>query len=75
MSSRMEFDIELRGQVVTIDCAVLSPDPSVGMCGFSFEDACLSDESGTILDWELTDDECIKVSEHIAGSYDYGYDD
>lgn len=71
MSRRMEFDIELRGQTVTIDCAVLCPEPDVGLPGFSFEDESISDASGDILDWELTDAECFKISQYIDRCYSY----
>jgi hypothetical protein len=57
VSTREELEIELRGQMVTVEFTVQERDPSVGIMGYGFEEESLTDADGFALDWELTDAE------------------
>lgn len=63
--SRVQFDIELRGQEVSLDVHVLPPEHDVGIMGYGFEDEVIRDREGAILPWELTDDEIEEISEAV----------
>ena len=65
MSNRLQFDIELRGQTVTVDVHLLPSDPSVGIMGYGFEDEIIHDKEDAILPWELTDDETERICEKV----------
>jgi hypothetical protein len=71
---RTQFETELRGQTVKVDCEVDPPDFSVGIMGYGAEDVLLTDADGNGLDWELTDDEYYKLSECL-NSTDFSYED
>lgn len=68
--SRMQFFIELRGQTVTVDCAVAEADRSVGIMSEGAEDVCLTDAYGNALYWELTDVEFEAIDELVAQGRD-----
>lgn len=63
---RTTFQIELRGQKVTIEGAVLPPERDVGLCGYGLEDETIIADDGTVLDWELDDDEWFLISAALA---------
>ena len=62
---RRDIDIELRGQLVTIEFAIQDPEPDVGLMGYGFEDESITDADGNALDWELTDAERDRVCEKV----------
>lgn len=63
--SRPSFSMELRGRQVEVECHPIAADHSVGQQN-DFEDESITDEeTGEVLDWELTDDEREKVNRHI----------
>lgn len=71
--SRFQFDMVLRGQHVSLDVFVLNPDPDVGIMSFGFEDELIRDQDGTLLAWELTDDENMEICDIVndkANDYD-----
>jgi hypothetical protein len=71
--SRLSFsDIELRGQKVDIDLHVLEPEHDVGIMGYGFEDESITDADGKVLDWELTEEEILKINELVS---DHAYND
>lgn len=55
------FELELRGQECSIELALVPPDDSVGLMGYSFEDEVITDENGALVDWELTEAEIEKI--------------
>jgi hypothetical protein len=59
----MTLQLELRGQQVDIDLAVLPPEPDVGIFHYGFEDEIITDLKGNELDWKLTDEEIDQVGE------------
>lgn len=63
---RRDIDIELRGQLVTIEFAIQDPEPDVGLMGYGFEDESITDADGNALDWELTDAERDIVTEKVG---------
>lgn len=63
---RLQFDMRLRGQEVSLNVHVLPPDRSVGIMGFSFEDEILKDMKGSILEWKLSDKEFEAIEDEIA---------
>ena len=63
--SRLQFDMILRGQEVSLDVHVLPPEHDVGIMGYGFEDEVIRDRDGAILPWELTDDEIEEICEAV----------
>lgn len=57
----MNFELELRGERVSVELGVVNPDESVGMIGYGFEDETLCNSAGDVLDWRLTDAEVDKI--------------
>jgi hypothetical protein len=51
---KCDFEIELRGQLVTVSCVAEAPDISVGIMGWGCSEAFLLAADDTPLDWELT---------------------
>lgn len=63
--SRVQFDMMLRGQEVSLDVHVLPPEHDVGIMGYGFEDEIIKDNTGAILPWDLTDDEIEEICETV----------
>lgn len=70
---RMDIDLVLRSQPVTVDVHLVDADRSVGLPSPYGEDEVVKDSTGKRLDWELTDDEWLLVNQRIADSVADGY--
>jgi hypothetical protein len=75
VSRRLSFEIELRGQQVSVECFAMEPDRDVGIMGWYFEEETLSNSAGDVLDWDLSEDEQEAISEVVADIMTSGPDD
>jgi hypothetical protein len=57
-----DITLALRAIEVLVEFNAESPDPSVGMFGYSVDDLRVVDDDGNALDWDLTEDEMIQVN-------------
>ena len=73
--SRMQFAIELRGQLVEVDCEVDPADRSVGIMSAGCAEEILSDADGKPLAWVLTNDEIEKLDRYVDQAVWDGYFD
>lgn len=63
------LEVELRGQTVTVELSIYSPEPDVGIMGPYWDEETIRDENGHILAWDLNEKEIDIISQAVNDVY------